>query len=248
MAPISQTTADALGWTKALATQPLPGADSANWMTNQIIQDHGMNGGTHRVEAALTPIMNGSLQEDPRLQAMLDTNANRAANAAATRFGGGRYGSAAIGQGVGQAVADANNATMLQSNENARTRQLQAAGQLSNMYQTGVSQALQASSMQPSLNDLRFDGAQRVAGIGDYIQNRDQAEWDYPQTRLGQFGSLVQALGGMGGTATSVAPVQRASTAQRLIGGALAGASLGDKTGFGTGLGAIGGGLLGLFG
>src|SRR5690606_9261467 len=97
-------------------------------MLNSYAANNGVTGDIRKTADYLTPFASGKFQEDPRLQRQLDINADRAANATATRFGGGRYGSAAIGNAMGSAVADANNATMLQSNENARTRQLQATG------------------------------------------------------------------------------------------------------------------------
>lgn len=261
-APVNTVTHDAFNMTAANARGNVPGLPQAQNYATGMIANNGMTGDMNQVAgdirngmrqtwAELTPFSNGSMQEDPRLQQMLNTNADRAANAAATRFGGGRYGSAAIGQGVGSAVADATNPTMLQSNENARSRQLQAAstlgslnvagnGLLGNIYEGGLNRATQATSMLPALNELRYDGATRLAGIGDYFQQRDQAQHDYQGDLLKERVGLMTALGGMGGTTIQKAPGP--SAAQSILGGAATGGALLGPWG------AIGGGLLGAFG
>jgi hypothetical protein len=110
------------------------------------------------------------------------------------------------------------------------------------------------------LNELRYDGASRMAGVGDYFQNRAQADRDNqianytgnqtaPWEQLARYASVVNGQAPFFGTQQKTVPNQRGSTAQRLIGGATAGAGMGSMFGpWGTGLGAIGGGLMGLWG
>jgi hypothetical protein len=291
-------TRQGLNMTKGLARQGVPGLDQAtayntNLMANggytpEMRQSRaafdpfatsadGLLGSQRGVADYLNPFANGSMQEDPRLQAQLDINAQRASNAAATKYGGGRYGSAAIGHHSGNAVAEANNATMLQSNENARTRQLQASGMLQQLYDTGAAQkmqggaaqagidtgargaAMQAGSMLPMLNELRYDPATRIAGVGDFIQGRLQTQRDAKVDQinanreanwkhLDRYRAVVQGLAPFGSTKQSTAP--GASRAQGLLGGAMAGAGMGSKIlpGWGTGIGAGIGGLLGIMG
>jgi hypothetical protein len=194
-----------------------------------------------RTAGYLTPFANGSMQEDPRLQEMLDYNTNQAANATATRMGGGRYGSAAIGNAFGSAIGAANNSTMLQANENARSRQLQASGLLGQMYQQGANNAFQAGAMLPGLNNLRYDGMSRLAGVGDFFDTRNQQQADMTRNngwdQLGKYNSVVQGNGALGRSSTTPGP----SAAQSILGGAATGAALLGPWG------AIGGGLLGAF-
>lgn len=260
LAPMNSVTANALDWTKQLAGSNPVGIGQAQTFASNMISGNGMTPDLQRTAGYLTPFADGSMQEDPRLAQALETNANRAANAAATRFGGGRYGSAAIGQGVGQAVADANNATMLQSNENSRNRQMQASGLLGNMYESGLGRSFQASSMLPMLDNLRYASAERLAGVGDYEQNRAQTEQDaqiaqyegqqaYPWMNLNNYNSIVRGLGSLGSTSIGIKPQTGASTAQKAIGGVASGAAAGSMFGpWGTAIGGVGGGLLGAFG
>jgi hypothetical protein len=115
---------------------------------------NGLTDELRQTAGYLTPFANGSMQEDPRLASMLDTNANRAAREEASLASAkGRYGSDAMGYGVGRAIGEANNATMLQSNENSRNRQLQATGQLQNLYDNGLARKLQASGQAAGIYD-----------------------------------------------------------------------------------------------
>lgn len=230
LADVNGYTKEAFRDTANIAHGGVPGLGDAFNFTGSMLTGQGTPAAD-----ALSQFAGGQFQEDPRLQQMLDTNAGRAANAAATRFGGGRYGSAAIGQGVGQAVADANNATMLQANENARNRQLSAAGTLGSL-------GMQSAAMLPTLNNLQYDPASRLAGIGDFWQQRAQQRLDnkrnYRRDDLSYYASILNGMGGLGGTKTMTTPGP--STAQRVLGGAATGGALLGP------LGAVGGGLLGL--
>lgn len=271
-APMNAYTRQAMDMTRGLAGQPVAGLDQANQYNTNLISNGGwtddlrqtaggIQGAMTQANDYYTPFASGQYQEDPRLQAQLDINAKRALNGGATMFGGGRYGSAAIGQGIGSAVADANNGVMLQNNENARNRQLQAIGAnagiqlqggglLGQMGEGARSSALQSVSQLPMLNNLGYSGAERMAGLGDYFQSRSQERQDLPFARLGQYAGLIGQMGGMGGTVTKP---KGATSAQGAIGGAFAGGGLGAELGkavpsiggWGTAIGALGGGLLG---
>jgi hypothetical protein len=199
-----------LSRTAGLARQGVPNLGSLFSTQKNLLANGGMTSGMQNAAGLLKGIASGNQVEDPRLQQMLDTNADRAANAAATRFGGGRYGSAAIGNGVGSAVADANNATMLQSNENARNRQLQAQGMLGQLASTGANNMATWASMTPTLNELRYDGATRLGSVGD-------AQQDFQWNRARNLTNLVGGLLGTGATTQSTGTAQNnPSMAQNL--------------------------------
>jgi len=101
-------------------------------------------------------------------------------------------------------------------------------------YQMERNRQMQAAQMAPSF--ANFD-ANRYLQAG---QLQQQAPWE----QLAKYQGAVS--GNYGGTSTS--PMYRNATAG-LLGGALAGAQLGSALpGLGTGLGAFGGGLLGMIG
>lgn len=248
--PLNNYSTEALNMTANLARQPVQGLGSAFGYTDGLLKSGGMTPEMQQAAGFLQPFASGQYQEDPRLVQMLNTNATRAADAAATRFGGGRYGSAAIGNGVGTAVADANNATMLQSNENARSRQLQATGLLGQLGDSAAGNAMQASAMLPALNNLQYDGASRLAGVGDFFQQRAQTNADYKRNykndALAAYAGLAGGMGNLGGTTVTTTPKQSPSLAQGILGGAASGAAIGSKIpGIGGGWGALAGGILG---
>lgn len=238
IAPTSPYTTRAMKQTAALAQRGIPGLKNAFGFSSNMLANNGMTADMTANAEILKGIAAGNQIEDPRLQQMLDANAERAANAAATRFGGGRYGSAAIGNGLGSAVADANNATMLQSNENARGRQLQASGLLGQMYDSGAARAFQAGAMLPTLNNLQYDPASRLAGVGDFYTGQKQARIDNQKEQLNWYNGIINGNGRLGGSTTTPGP----SRAQSILGGAATGGALLGP------LGAIGGGILGAFG
>jgi hypothetical protein len=241
---MNNDTRSALQTTRNLSNQPVQGLAEANQFNTGLIGSGGWTDDLRQAQGFLMPFADGSLHEDPRMKELLDTNANRATNGAATRFGGGRYGSAAIGQGVGNAVADANNGIMLQSNENGRNRQLQASGLLGQMGESARGAAMQATSQIPMLDNAKYAGAERRAGVGDYLTQRLQNPnaWQNAQTYAGLLGSL-------GGQRQIQTIPNNASGAQKAIGGASTGAVLGSMLGpWGTAIGGVGGGLLGSWG
>jgi len=81
---------------------------------------------------------------------------------------------------------------------------------------------------------------------------QDQIERYYatqqaPLANLGAYSDFVSGVSRGYGTQTQIGPKQ-GSTAQGVLGGALAGAGAGASFGpWGAGIGALGGGILGLF-
>lgn len=230
---VNTTTKAALNQTKALAKQPVPGLTEAQGMVTGLLGNGGMTAGMQQASDYLTPFASGEYQEDPRLLATLERERNNATNAAATRFGGGRYGAAGMGTGMGQAQAAATDSLMLQSNENARNRQMQAAQAMGALGQSGAGNALTAGSMVNGLNDLRYDGTSRLASVGDYFGG-------YKSGQMQQFAGALSPFLGAGVTTTNRSPGPTA--AQSILGGAATGGALLGPWG------SVAGGLLGAFG
>lgn len=217
----SANTLGAMGQIQGLAGQPIQGLQDANNFAQGMIQNNGMTGDLNRTAGYLTSFADGSYQEDPRLQQAMAARETRAANnAASLASGSGRYGSGAMGTTMGNAMADSSNELMLQSNENARNRQLQAAGQLGNLYEGGLGRAAGAAAMLPGLNEMRYDGADRMAGLGaqeDAFQqsllnskvdkyNQTQAR---PWEQLQRFWSYPSSAAQLGGTQWSIGSGQQ---------------------------------------
>ncbi|EIM26651.1 hypothetical protein [Microvirga lotononidis] len=275
LAPINGYTTDALNQTRALAAQGIPNLDAVYGAQSSLLGNGGMTSGMNQAagilggiassggmspdlqEAAgyLKNFASGQYNEDPRLLSMVNAERDNAMNAMATRMGGGRYGSAAMGTGFANASAQATDRLMLESNENNRNRQLQSAGILGDMYQGAANRGLSAAgamgslysqgadnmmgamSMTGALNNLRYDSASRLASVGDYYQQRDQANYDKKFDRLAQLSSFINPIAGMGKTTTATKATP--SAAQGILGGAMAGNTLLGPWG------ALGGGILG---
>lgn len=137
---------------------------------------------------------------------------------------GNRTGSGLHGEALGRGVALGLTPFM----EGERNRQMMAA-------QLGP----QAQLMAPGL----------LGNVGQAYQAQAQGMLDAPYNRLARYMGLVGG-GGYGGQSTTSVPVQGKSPLMGGLGGAATGAYLGTQImpGWGTAIGAVGGGLLGAFG
>jgi hypothetical protein len=198
---------------------------------------------------------------NPALQSMLNTNSENAMNKVNSISAGmGRYGSASHGAAAGKAITDATAPLLAQNYEAERGRQLAASQGMVDNYGAGMDRALRTAASGSAIQDLQYDPARRLAGVGDFYTGRnedllsqqrdlyDQAQ-SRPWEQLARFNAIASGAGSLGGTQVSTAPRQSSSMAQKAIGGAAAGGAAGSMFGpWGTGIGAAGGGLLGLFG
>ncbi len=250
LAPLNSYTTNAFNQTNNLASGGVPNLNLMYDHQAHMLQNGGMTGQMQQAYGLLGNFANGAYNEDPRLQSVIANERTKATNAALTSLGGGRYGSNAIGSGIGNAQAAATDQLMLQSNENARNRQLQAAGQMGSLAQAGAGNQATWGAMSGAMNDLRYDGASRLAGIGDYMQNRAQTRIDnktnFPWQNLQNYAGILSGMGGQGSTQVTKQP--GASAAQSILGGAAMGAGIGSKIpGLGAGWGGILGGAVGAF-
>jgi hypothetical protein len=167
--------------------------------------------------------------------------------------GSGRYGSGAMGSTLGKAMGDSRNAILYQNYDAERQRQLAASGLLTQTYGQGLDRMGQAASFLPQIEQLRYDPAMRMMGLGSILDQRAQAElegqisrWDAEQNapwqRLSAYNSIVAPMGQQGGTIVQTAPAQKSGNP---ITGGLGGAMSGLALTGGNPLGAIFGGLLG---
>lgn len=135
--------------------------------------------------------------------------------------------------------------------ENALGRDLSAWGQ----YQGNQ---LAALGMIPGLNQSQYLGASMLGTQGEQ-QRQMQQQWldsNYGQFldargwEMAQFNPLLQGLAAVqGGSVTGTSPYQGPSAGAGALGGAASGAAMGSAFGpWGTGIGAVAGGLMGYFG
>jgi hypothetical protein len=256
-----QQTTQALNQTMSIAGQRMPGLSDALHFNRMMSGNAGMTRDMRSLAGHLSPIAQGQDADNPYLQDMIaSSNAKIGAQQAAMAAGSGRFGSGAHTAVATKAMADAANPVLASAYENAKNRQLQAGGLLSGMYSDGAGRAMQAGAALPGLNNLRYDGASRMAGVGDYYRGVNQQnidanmqkhnEWlNQPWDMLGKRSAIVNGMGSLGGSSTAITPKNSPSAAQGILGGAAMGAGIGSKIpGIGGGWGALGGGILGAWG
>jgi hypothetical protein len=184
-------------------------------------------------------------QSNPYLQDVLNQQMSKVNSAMS---GAGRYGSGSHDAAIAQAIAP----TLAQD-------YMQRQGMAADIYGQGLQRAGQASQLIPSLDEARYAGAGHLMDIGQQQRSYDQALLDQqlklwnaqqaqPWENLQRYAALAQGAGGLGGTQITSSPgATQPSTTQRILGGGLAGAGLGSMFGpVGAGIGALGGGLLGM--
>jgi hypothetical protein len=127
------------------------------------------------------------------------------------------------------------------------------------MYTAERSNQLRAGLLAPSIADADYNDINRLGAIGadneNYRQQQINSNIDRYNTNANKDALALQRYieltqGNYGGTSsgTATGPTQYRNWGAGALGGALTGAKIGSAIpGIGTGLGAIGGGLLGLF-
>lgn len=168
--------------------------------------------------------------------------------------GAGRYGSGAHENAKADSIADLNNQFL----SHAYDQQMQAAQQAGQLYNTGIGQQVVAGQTAQQLANQAYTDAAALSEAGgvldDYQQqliNADIDRYNYDAqkalTALSNYNQLIQ--GNYGGTTTSMGQQGGGSKLGGALGGAMTGAAIGSQImpGWGTAIGAVGGGLLGLF-
>jgi hypothetical protein len=231
---------------------------TANYTTNL---ENGNYLNSNPGSAAFGQFANGSMNNNPYM-----SNALGAANDAITRSyetatapqtasqfeGSGRYGSGAMANAQGQnqqnLAAQLGNVdagmlnNMYQQN---MSNQLAGAQGLSTNYNTATQQQLAGSTNAPNVVNSINGAATNLYNMGGNQQSLNQAQINAPWQLLNNESNLIQ--GQYGGNTSTTTPYYSNQLAGGL-GGAMGGASMGSMFGpWGTGIGAIGGGLMGAF-
>lgn len=242
--PETATQSTALADTSALGLGGGPSSSSgANSAVSNILDPNFLN--SNPGNAAYNGILSGN---SPAINAAV---ANATPGLLDTFTGGGTVtaGSAApyaVGKGVGNAVAGA----MLPAAAGLSGNYGQAAGQQNTAAAFGAPAASQLAY--GNLSNAYGAGAQQQT-MGQNTINDQLSRYNYGQTQpynlLDWYNGAVG--GSFGGTSTLTSPyfTQRSGGLGGALGGAASGAALGSMFGpWGTGIGAVGGGLLGGFG
>lgn len=206
--------------------------------------------------------------ENPYLLATIAGNDRRIADRVNSAMSGaGRYGSGAHTDVLARSLAEAANPILAQDYQSRQAQQMAATqgyqgvqGQAADIYSGGLARAGQFAQLAPGLDEATFANTGRLMGLGQQATARDQAtlndqinlynaQQSYPWEQLARYSGIVGGMGGLGGTRiTSAPPPYQASSLQRGLGGALAGAGAGSIFGApGAAIGGIGGGLAGFF-
>jgi len=226
-----------------------PGVNAARDLGTNVIQNQGFSPELR----SLYEQAQGD--QNPYLQNMLDTSNRQISNKIGSSMSGaGRYGSGMHTDVAARAMAESADPILAQDYAR-RQQQMQSIA-------TGAQQnAGQWSQLMPQLDEARLAGAQGMAGIGQFYQERAQKSLDdqiklynaqqaRPWEQVARLNAIAGGAGALGGTqyGTQTTPINQPSTLQKLFGGAAAGAGIGGSFGgpAGAGIGALGGGLLGL--
>jgi hypothetical protein len=230
------------------------GVNAARGYLGDLIGNQGLNAGLQQAAGQFSNVYQNALgNENPYLQSVINQQVSRANSAAS---GMGRYGSGAHDAAIAQAIAP----TLAQDYQQRQQLQMQATSALGDLYGQGLQRAGQAAQLVPTLDEARYQGAAHLMDVGQVQRQYDQALLDQqlklynaqqarPWEQLFRYAAGIGGAGGLGGSQISTSPgATQPSMLQRGLGGALVGAGLGSAIfpGVGTGIGAVGGGLLGL--
>jgi hypothetical protein len=123
--------------------------------------------------------MAGGDDNNPYLQQMLNTQADRLRNQVGSSMSGaGRYGSAGHQDALVRSISEAQNPILMQAYENNRNRMLQANQAILGAQGQGAQRALGWGALSPELDNLQYRPFERMGAVGDYLQGRSQAELD----------------------------------------------------------------------
>ena len=200
-----------------------------------------------------------STQENPYLQAQIEANNRRIADKInAGMSAAGRYGSGAHTDVMARSLAEAANPLLAQDYAMRQQLRMQALGGLQGVYGGGLDVMGKYAQLIPTLEEARYAPSDRMLGVGQYYMDREQqalanqiAQWNAAQARpweqISRLNAIASGAGGLGGTKVTTTPSTAPPLSSRILGGAIAGGGLGSMFGLpGAGIGALGGGLLGL--
>jgi len=223
-----------------------PGVNAARTLGTNMIQNEGLSG---RLKSLYEQAQG---DQNPYLQSILDTSNRRIGDKVnAAMSGSGRYGSGAHTDVMSRALAESADPILAQDYDR-RQQQMQA------IAEGGLTRAGQWSQLMPTLDEAQYAPAYHMQNYGKFFQDRAQqdianqvATWNAQQSRDweqdARLANILSGAGGLGGTKVTSQNAYQPTTLQKIGGGAIAGAGLGSMFGpAGAGVGALGGGLLGL--
>jgi len=250
----AQNVANGTDFSNAVGVNNSAGSYTQNLLNGQYLNSNPGN-------SAFSQFANGSMMNNPYM-----SQAMGAANDAITRSyqtatapqtssameAAGRYGSGAYQNAVSQNQQNlatqlgnvdagmANN--MYQQN---MQNMLQGAQGLSSNYNTASQQQLQGSFNAPNVVNSVNAANSNLYNMGGNQQALNQQQINAPWQLLNNYSNLIQ--GQYGGNTSTTQPYFQ-NQAAGALGGALGGASLGSSFGpWGTAIGGLGGGLMGMF-
>lgn len=233
-----------------------PGVLAGIDLGTNLIKNQGLAAGQTGVIGQLNRLATEAQgNQNPYLQGVLNQQMNQVNSGMS---GAGRYGSGAHSAAVAQAVAP----TLAEDYARRQALQQGLYGQISDIYGQGLTRAGQWSEAIPRLEQARYAPANMLLGVGDMYRQAEQqninanvAQWNQqvarPWEQLQRYNAIIGGAGALGGTTTGTGTqsqyIQQPSTLQKLLGGAMSGAGMGSMFGpVGMGVGALGGGLLGM--
>lgn len=211
--PYSPVTQQALDLTSQRALSGSPVTQAADAATTNILNNGGTNNAANPL---LTGIANGStLNSNP----YIDQNFNAAArgvtdNINAVFGGAGRGGSGTNQDFLGKNLSDLA-ANMYGHNYDTQIGSRdQALGLLSNNYNTGQQQQIQAGALAPNLAGQDYTDLQNLLNVGGAYDSQAQQytqdalnRWNFtqqqPWNNLQNYAGAVSGLGSLGGTTSS---------------------------------------------
>jgi hypothetical protein len=222
-------------------------------LMGDMVTNQGLNAGLQTAAGQYGDIYSRALgNENPYLQGVLNQQMGKVNSAMS---GAGRYGSGSHDAAIAQAIAP----TLAQDYMQRQQLQMQATGAMGDIYGQGLQRAGQAAQLIPQLDEARFANAGKLMDLGQQQRSYEQALLDqtlklhnaqqaYPWENLARYQAIIGGAGGLGGQQITTSPgATQPSTMQRVLGGGLAGAGMGSMFGpVGAGIGALGGGLLGM--
>lgn len=260
--PYDQRTLTSLNNQEATARGPNPLVGA---MQGGILGAMGNNGINPTAQAGIDGLkgyasgqyVNGG---SPEFQKALDFQSQKTADAVNAQFAqAGRFGSGYHGGNLATEIGNMRNNAMAGEIARQQGLQQQAAGALISAGQGGNANMLQGAALAPTADQFRYAGDERLAAIGSQYEDLNartlqdqiekwQANQQAPLANLGAYSDFINGVSRGYGTNSTTAP-KTGSTAQGILGGAIGGGTVGSAFGpVGTGIGALGGGILGLFG
>lgn len=254
--PYSQPTQTALDQMTGIAMQGNPLAAPGVQQIGNVIASGGMSQEQNLAQQPLWQSASGQFLENgnPYFNARLDDQLGRVGDQVNREFSAmGRLGSGSHANAMTDRLSAARVDAMSQDYDRERAYQNQAAQSLVNNYAAGQGRMMNAVGMAPGAYNQMFQPSERLARIGAAYEGKDAERlasdlqrWNMKESRpydqLARYQGLVGGMGQLGGAQVGTQSQPGTSPLLGALGGAAAGGSL-----FGP-IGAVGGGLLGLFG